>query len=182
METESIETDRLLLLKRTEGIYKAIFGHHTDMEAMEQLGLDTLEELRIEKQKIAQGVTTFNKSFLIFHLYLKTSRSVIGRCGFHTWYIDHKRAEIGYALTNPHEQGKGIMTEAIAPVIAYGFEKMGLNRIEAFIGPDNIPSLQLIRKMGFTQEGVMREHYQKNNQIEDSIIFSLLRREYNQQK
>lgn len=182
METESIETKRLLLLKRTEGTYKSLFEHATDIEAMEQLGLHTLEELHKEKQKVAQGITSFNRSFLIFHLYLKASQKVIGRCGFHAWYMDHKRAEIGYALTDSQEQSKGIMTEALIPIIAYGFEKMGLNRIEAFVGPDNIPSLQLVRKMGFTQEGVLREHYHKNNQIEDSILFSLLRREYYQQK
>jgi ribosomal-protein-alanine N-acetyltransferase len=55
---------------------------------------------------------------------------------------------------------------------------MKLNRIEAFIGPGNIPSLKLIAKSGFIQEGHLRGHYCKKGIMEDSLVFGLLREEY----
>ncbi len=55
---------------------------------------------------------------------------------------------------------------------------MHLHRIEALIGPDNIASLKLVKRLGFVEEGTLREHYFKNEIYEDSIIFSLLKQEY----
>lgn len=55
---------------------------------------------------------------------------------------------------------------------------MKLNRIEAFIGPKNQASIKLINKLNFVKEGHLREHYSENNRIEDSIVYSLLRKEY----
>jgi ribosomal-protein-alanine N-acetyltransferase len=55
---------------------------------------------------------------------------------------------------------------------------MYLHRIEALVGPHNIPSLKLVKSFGFREEGRLREHYFINNQLEDSIVFSLLKREY----
>lgn len=58
----------------------------------------------------------------------------IGWCGYHTWYIDHRRAEIGYAIRSDEYKAQGIMTEVMNAVLRYGFEVMNLHRIEAFIG------------------------------------------------
>ncbi len=73
----------------------------------------------------------------------------------------------------------GLMTEAMHPILKYGFAQMHLNRIEAFIGSNNVPSLNLIKKMKFTEEGRLRSHYIKNNQVEDSLVFSMLESEFN---
>jgi ribosomal-protein-alanine N-acetyltransferase len=55
---------------------------------------------------------------------------------------------------------------------------MGLNRIEAFAGKWNIPSLKILKGAGFKEEGVLRSHFLKNGVYEDSVCFSLLRDEY----
>ena len=67
------------------------------------------------------------------------------------------------------------MKEAMPEVINYGFEKMGLHRIEAMVGKDNEPSLKLLHAHGFVQEGLLREHYLIDGRYEDSLVFSLLR-------
>jgi len=86
---------------------------------------------------------------------------------------------LGYALFNDANKGKGFMTEAVKEIIAYGFESMNLHRIEAYVAPDNIPSLNLMSKFSFTKEGLLREHYFYNEKYDDSIVFSLLRSEAN---
>jgi len=70
------------------------------------------------------------------------------------------------------------MSEAVSTILDYGFEQMNLHRVEALIGKDNMASLSLVKKFGFTQEGILREHYFTNNTMEDSVIFGLLRHEY----
>jgi [ribosomal protein S5]-alanine N-acetyltransferase len=177
MEFELITTDRLMLRKITPEVYKYIFENYTAEEVAHFLGVD-LSEYTAEKEKSEKGYSTFNRSLLYFQLVDKVSENIIGWCGYHTWYLNHNRAEIGYGLFNDDFKGKGIMTEAIKPIIDYGFNKMNLHRIEAFIGPKNEPSLKLVKKLNFTQEGHLREHFCKDGVMEDSIVFSLLKKEY----
>jgi ribosomal-protein-alanine N-acetyltransferase len=75
-------------------------------------------------------------------------------------------------------KGQGFMSEAIPPIIAFGFKEMGLNRIEAFIHPENIPSIRLVERMGFQQEGCLHEHYCKEGVPCDSLIYGLLLKDY----
>ncbi len=85
---------------------------------------------------------------------------------------------MGYSIYDEAHKNKGYMGEALKAVIRYGFEHMGLNRIEALVGPNNGPSLTLIHRMGFLKEGVLREHYVKNGVAEDSVAFALLRKDF----
>lgn len=179
MNFELLETPNLILRKITPETYDFIFQHYNDNELMVFFGISTKEELDKERTKHKKGLSTYNRSFVNFQIFQKQTPEMIGACGFHTWYPEHYRAEIGYALNSETVKGKGIMSEALKAVIDYGFKKMDLNRIEAFIGTNNEASLRLIHKMNFTKEGHLRQHYCKNNILEDSLVFSLLRDEYN---
>lgn len=179
MTFEFLMTERLLLRKLSPETFEYIYNNYSDDELLVFLGLSNLEQLEIEKAKYKKGLTTFNKSFLYFQLLDKSNQKIIGWCGYHTWYFDHFRAEIGYGLFDESQKNKGIMTEAIKAILDYGFHQMKLNRVEAFIGTYNTPSLKLVAKFGFAKEGVLRSHYFKNNVMEDSVVFSLLKEEYN---
>lgn len=178
---EELNTKRLILREYSQKISDNVFQNYTEKELMKFLGLHLKSELAEEKRKYEEGLSTFNRKFLYFHLIIKDSNKLIGWCGYHTWYVDHLRAELGYVLTDNSEKGKGYMSEAIQPILDYGFNQMNLNRIEAFIGLENTPSLKLLNTFNFVKEGQLREHYHKNNKMEDSIIYSLLKKEYSQQ-
>lgn len=178
MEFEELTTNRLNLRKLTPEVFDYIYRDLSEAEQIAFLGLNSSEELDIERNKYNEGLWTHNKKFLYFQIQKLESSKVIGWCGYHTWYLDHERAEIGYGLFTDADKGKGLMSEAIVPIIDSGFRKMKLNRIEAFIGPENIASIKLIEKMNFVKEGQLRQHYRNGNQIEDSLVYSLLRSEY----
>jgi [ribosomal protein S5]-alanine N-acetyltransferase len=178
MEFEYLETERLRLRKISSGLLKQLFTELNDADLMAFLGLTTIDELEIEKAKMQQGLTTFKQDFLNFQLIEKQTGICIGWCGFHSWFPVHRRAEIGYHLLDEKYMGKGYMREAIQVVVAYGFNHMDLNRIEACIGPNNTASLLLVKKLGFVQEGHLKQHYFKNNILEDSLIFALLAEDY----
>ncbi|MEW5677002.1 GNAT family protein [Flavobacterium enshiense] len=178
MTIETITTENLLLRKLTPEVYNFIFNTFSEADIIAFLGLESQTDFSKEKDKFEKGLTTYNRSFVNFQIIEKSSNEIIGACGFHTWYTEHARAEIGYALKDDRFKGKGVMTEALSEVIAYGFNTMKLNRIEAFIGTNNVASLKLVAKMGFSKEGLLRQHYCKNNFMEDSVVFSLLKSEY----
>ncbi len=178
MKTEELKTDRLVLRKFTPETFDDIYQNLSDQELLENLGLNSNEQLLQEREKYEAGLHTHNKRFLYFLLVDKFSKKVVGWAGYHTWYTDHDRAELGYELFDTAYRGKGFMSEALRVIIDFGFKKMGLNRIEAFIGPNNTASLNLINKFKFVKEGQMRRHYRKNDRFEDSVVYSLLREEY----
>lgn len=61
------------------------------------------------------------------------------------------KAEIGYELLHQHH-GKGIMQEVIPQVVQFGFEKIGLRLIEAEFHRENVKSLKLLVRNGFTED------------------------------
>ncbi|PCJ67565.1 MAG: N-acetyltransferase [Bacteroidetes bacterium] len=177
MDFETIETSRLFLRKTTQEVMDHVFTSMEPREQMKFLGLTDIQQLQEQERRYNDGLSTFNRKFLYFHLIDKNSQENIGWCGYHTWYIDHYRAEIGYMINESHQR-KGLMTEALNAIIPYGFSAMSLNRIEAFIGLENPPSLKLLQNFNFVQEGVLREHYKAKVKPEDSLLFSLLKQDY----
>ena len=177
----TLETERLLLRMTGPEEYEAIF-RQPDEAIITLLGLDSYEALEKEKERQWKGRTTFNKSFRYFFLCTKSTGQTIGWCGYHTWYLDHFRAELGYGLFVEEYKRQGLMSEAMPVVLQHGFREMNLHRIEAMASPANEPSVKLLLNFGFTAEGLLREHYLKDGVYEDSQVFGLLRSEYENKK
>ena len=69
---------------------------------------------------------------------------------------------------------QGLTSEAISRVVRIAFDDLGLHRIEANIMPRNIPSLRLVEKLGFQNEGLARQYLNINDVWEDHIHMTLL--------
>ncbi len=70
------------------------------------------------------------------------------------------------------------MMEALRAVITSGFERMRLNRIDALVYIENDRSTQLLRRLGFKQEGVLRDFFYLDGKFYDHYLFALLQREW----
>lgn len=173
-----LETERLFLKELTPELWSVSLNKMTDADLMSWMDFENADELALEKEKARAGMSTFYISFRHFLMIEKQSGNTIGRAGYHTWYQNHSRAEIGYAINKDENRNKGYMKEALKAILTYGFEQMHLHRVEALIGPTNTPSLRLAEGLGFTREGLLRQHYHKNGAIQDSVFYALLRPEY----
>lgn len=178
MQFEDLTTKRLYLRKVTPEVMESVYSGMPEAEQIRFFGLQSKEELLREKQKFKKGLSTFNKTFLYFHIINKNAQDTIGWCGYHTWYTDHDRAEIGYSLYEDKYKGQGIMKEAIAAIVEYGFLEMKLNRIEAFAASYNTPSLKILKRLNFEEEGLLKQHYYYKGKYEDSLVFALLKTDY----
>jgi len=107
-------------------------------------------------------------------LSIPASQEVLGTCGFHSWRKEHARAEIGYEM-DPRYWGLGLMSEAVLPILEYGFNEMGLNRVEAFVTVGNRESLSFLERKGFTFEGTLRQYERARGCFQDQWICSLLK-------
>ena len=102
----------------------------------------------------------------------------VGSMGFHTIRQRHEWAEIGYWLSKDCN-GKGIMTECVKAMINYGFNDLGLHRVQIKCDADNVKSKAIPERLGFTLEGTTREdHKKEDGRFSDGLIYGLLRDEW----
>lgn len=175
IEIPVIETERMSLRRIDLNIAKKLVQDKSREDFCQFFGITDADYDRYTA-RVMSGNNAFT-SLMLFNIYDKLTGDLAGCCNFHAWYVPHSKAEVGYVI-NEQYRNKGIAKEALAAILKYGFEEMGLNRIEAFISPKNTPSLKLVEHFGFVREGLLREHYCKNGILEDSACFSLLKRDY----
>jgi [ribosomal protein S5]-alanine N-acetyltransferase len=100
---------------------------------------------------------------------------LVGTCGFTRLDLDHARGEIGYTVGRRFS-GRGYATEAAAEVVRYGFEELGLHRIEAQCVVGNAASARVLEKIGMTFEGVLAERAAIRGGFRDVQMFARLGR------
>jgi len=107
----------------------------------------------------------------------KASTSAIGTCLIFRHDVASARAEIGYALARSW-WGRGFMREALSVLIRHAFEVYELHRLEAEVDPDNDASNALLRKLGFTCEGRLRQRWLAKGRRYDTNVYGLLSDEW----
>jgi ribosomal-protein-alanine N-acetyltransferase len=178
----ALETTRLVLREFREDDADFVLRHFSDPDVARYLydaePFSTLVEA-LELIRWYAPVPNPNRNRWV--IVPKDAGVPVGTLGFHRCDRTNRIAEIDYDLA-PAVWGQGYMTEALAAAIAHGFSVMELNRIEAFISPDNARSLALTDRAGFQREGVMRDKNFFRGQYYDHWCVSLLRREWLQRE
>ena len=86
-------------------------------------------------------------------------------------------AEIGYWIRSDLA-GQGLGTEAARAVCEFGFDSIGLHRIELRAWTENPASMRIAEKLGFTREGLLREASWAKAGYQDMYIYGLLAKEW----
>lgn len=73
---------------------------------------------------------------------------------------------------------RGTGTRLCAAALSYAFDQLQLHKVCGEVIAENAPSLALHRRLGFTQEGVLREQKPVNDSYHSLVCFGLLRREW----
>lgn len=102
---------------------------------------------------------------------------VVGTCTLTSFSLEHRRAEIGFALGRPH-WGHGYATEALHALLTHAFESLDLHRLEADVDPRNARSIRLLEHLGFRHEGLQRQRYLINGEAQDALLYGLLASEW----
>ncbi|PLT28833.1 GNAT family N-acetyltransferase [Peribacillus deserti] len=104
--------------------------------------------------------------------------AIAGTIGFNEINKSHKFGIVGYWLGEGF-QGKGIMTKACRAFVDYGFQTMGLNRIEIRAAEGNMKSRAIPERLGFTEEGKIRQAEWLYDHYVDHIVYGMLSDEWN---
>lgn len=170
-----LETERLLLREIVIEDANAIFHCFSNNDVTRFYGQDTLTSVEEAKQFVDFFAKSYKeKRGIRWGIELKGTQEMIGTIGFNAWSPKHKRAEIGYEL-HPQHWRKGYAKEAVSKVITYGFNELELTRIGAVVFIDNKASNELLTKLGFEQEGVLKKYMYQNGVPYDVNVYSLVK-------
>jgi len=84
----------------------------------------------------------------------------------------------GIFVGDKKEQGKGYGTEAMKLLLEYGFNTLNLNRLDLKVNDFNLRAIKCYQRLGFVEEGRMRQSCFRNGEYHDQIIMSILRSEW----
>lgn len=103
--------------------------------------------------------------------------TLVGVIGFNELDFRNKIAYIGYWLAKKY-QGKGIMTTSVEALITYGFKELSMNRMDIRAASGNLSSRAIPERLGFTEEGKLRQAEWLYDHYVDHIVYSLLKEEW----
>lgn len=84
---------------------------------------------------------------------------------------------IGYAL-DEQSVGRGITSEAVQLMVHFAFEHLQINRVEAYVSPQNTASIRVLEKTGFLREGLLKELLYINGYWEDHYLYAITKTKY----
>ena len=174
----SLTTERLHLRQIQPNDANAFFAIKSDREVMDFYGDEIHQTPEETRTLIQQLQDSYDKHEAIFWgITLKGEDTILGSCAFVSFNPDFHYAEIGYELNRAYWR-QNIMAETISAVLTYGFTGLELHRIEAVTDPRNVPSKNLLLKLGFTYEGNLRQRFLLRDQFLDAHYFGLLKDEW----
>lgn len=152
----TLQTERLFLKILTLEHTAEVFRHFSDEDITRFMDIEPCKDM-----KEAEEIIQFHLDDIgcRWGLFTKEESQFIGTCGFHYFRenSDGVTAELGFDLAKSH-WGKGYMREVMETVTEYGFSKMNLAKIDATVEPDNVRSLALMRRLGFTQAEELQDN------------------------
>jgi [ribosomal protein S5]-alanine N-acetyltransferase len=173
-----LETERLILREITPADSDALFEIYSDEEVMRYWSCKPFSSIDQANNLIANIKEALDLGNSIdWAITLRGSDRLIGKCRFSTWRREHCRAEISYILSRKY-WGQGIAGEALCAILTYGFIHMELHSIEAQVTPGNTASTRMLERLGFVLEGHLRESFLVEDTFVDSLIYSLLRKDW----
>lgn len=178
--TRTIETDRLILRRFTYDDADDVLNIWASKPEIQYMYSEPIYTTKDEVLGLLNKYISAYESGDVcrWAIIEKKSLKCVGQIAFYLVDTKNHFAEIEYCIGTDF-QNKGYMTEAVKAIITYGFEKIGLHKIQISTKSINAPSKRVIEKCGFTYEGTLRDYFYFEGGYIDRLYFSMLVEEYN---
>lgn len=174
----TIDTKRLRLRPLRQGDADALHPLFSDVESNIYGSQPATTTIAQTRERVAQRIADIG--WRTWAITLKGDDAAIGTAAIGTVGSYEKRqgkvTEIGYFLSRAH-WGRGIATEAATALIDRLFAE-GQRRIVADTDPDNVASIAVLERLGFTLEARLRGEWETHLGVRDSLIWGLLEDEW----
>lgn len=174
----TIDAPRVQLRWLTGEDVDAVFAVFSDPGMMRYWSTPAMSDRAEAEAYVARIHEGFgNKSLFQWGVERKVDGQVLGTCTL--FHIDsaNARAELGYGLGSAY-WSKGYMKEALTALVQFAFGTLRLRRLEADVDPRNEKSLRILGRLGFRNEGLLRERWNVGGEIQDTAFLGLLAKDW----
>jgi ribosomal-protein-alanine N-acetyltransferase len=176
--SKTLTTARLTLRPPRRGDEADLYAIHSDPEVMRYFSEPPWTDPARAARQIDEDALRFdNQESYRFAIILNETGRQVGNCTLYALHRQNRRADIGYTLARAH-WGQGYMQEALQTLLGFAFMDLDLHRLEADVDPRNAASAAALKRLGFIQEGLLRERWIVAGEVSDSALFGLLQREW----
>ncbi|MGN1100682.1 MAG: GNAT family N-acetyltransferase [Huintestinicola sp.] len=177
--TNTIETERLILRRFEYSDNASMRKNWIADEKIQSFYREPVYTTESEvKELLDKYIGSYEKEdYYRWAVTDKISGECIGQIAYYLVDSENNYAEIEYCI-GPDFQCKGLATEATKAIIAYGFEKINLHKVQICTMTINSASKRVIEKCGFTYEGTLRDSFIKDGKYVGRLYYSILRDEY----
>ena len=154
-----LETTRLRLQEVTEAQLENFFELHSYPEVDEFNTMGIPEDIQTTRDILSTALQDQLKEprqKYCWAVYQKHDHKFVGEVGLSVSGPKYRRGELHYLLA-PSFWGQGYATELVKKVISFGFEQLGLHRMEAGVATENAASIRVLEKAGMQREGRHRQ-------------------------
>ena len=177
--TDTITTDRLILRRFEYSDDDSMLRNWIADERIQSMYSEPVYSTKEEvKELLDKYIGSYERpDYYRWAVIEKASGECIGQIAY--FLVDSKNhfAEIEYCI-GAEFQCRGYATEATKAVIAFGFDRINLHKVQICTKTINKPSRRVIEKCGFTYEGTLRDYFFMNGEYVGRHYFSILREEY----
>lgn len=175
-----LQTQRLLLRQLSITDAGEIFSLRSNDSVNKYLArtkANSIEDAKDFINRINAGMS--NNQSLYWAICFRDQKKAMGTICLWNFSAQENKAEIGYELL-PEYQGRGIMQEAFAKVVEFGFNTLNLTIIEAWTVQQNLNSINILQRNQFERDTELEKKIDRNSEGPDCIIFSLSRKTYSE--
>lgn len=173
----ALQTERLRLRPFQKRDAPSILALFTDKGFMKYSSFPMFKSIEEADALVARDATQrATRGRLRLGIERLDNGALIGYCDLFNIDRDCQKGEIGYGLL-ANECGFGFMNEALSAFLNWVFNELPLNRVMAEMDPANTNSEKIVKRLGFTKEGIFRENCIVNGVVSDSVFYGLLKRD-----
>ena len=168
-----INTERLLLREINEGDLKNVFLGLSNDEVTKYYAVSFKSPEETKTQMEWYKNLRREKTGIWWAICSKENQTFYGAIGYNDLDAEHQKAEIGFWIL-PKFWRQGFIKEALLPIIRYGFEKLKLHRIEAYVESENENSARALKSLSFNYEGCLRDCELKDGRFISLDVYAII--------
>jgi len=178
----SLPASRIVLRAFNDDDLPAIYDIYSDAEAMAYFSVTPIHSMDDAADILAYARRSFeSRQVFAWGVADRATGALVGSCALLRPDWANGRAEVGFVLRRS-DWGKGLAAEAVGRMLEYVFEELNLRRLEADVDPRNHRCRKLLERCGFQEEGLLRERWSVGDELQDTVFYGLLRREWTRKK